>query len=188
MMIEQAETVTRREGRKMEHTINVTTPSGKPVVITFDHARLLIDLPAANVKTYGHAVHALKTPKMGATHYIDSNPPIGLDTLAAKTVQDAIDSRKAAYQASPEGQAEALRKEREQLQYEILGWSDKIDHAKERAHNDDTGRAWAAVRAAEQGWESAKATLADWDAAHPAIIESIKAERAEQTRRFLERD
>lgn len=172
----------------MQNALNVTTPSGKPVVITFDHARLLIELPAANIKTYGHSVHALKTPKMGATHYIDSNPPIGLDGATAKTVQDAIDSHNAEYRASAEGQAEALRREREQLQYDILGWGDKIDHAKERAHNDDTGRAWSTVRAAEQGWEQAKTKLAEWDTAHPAIVESIKAERLEQTRRFLERD
>ena len=173
--------------------ITIHTPTGKEVIITLSHHHsgiaLDCEMPALNLKVRAFAVHPLKAPKQGATHYLDAyQHSIGLDDANAQLVREAITAFQATYQHSPEGQRAALRKERRDLQDEIAGMWDAWEAAREKAFAQDTGAGWDKVREYEAKAEAAKAVLAAFDAAHPDIIAEITKEKDAATERFLKND
>ena len=62
------------------------------------------------------------------------------------------------------------------------------DERRERAHESETGQGWDTATAAMRDYETALQRLHEWDAAHPAVVAEIKAEKAAATQRFLAAD
>lgn len=173
--------------------ITAHTASGKIINITLSqhHSGIAIDcdIPELTLNVRAFNVLPLKAPKQGATHYLDAyKHSIGLDATNAQIVRDAIEDFRAAYQVSPAGQVELLRKQRRDLQDEIAGMWDAMDEAKEQAFAVDTGAGWDKVKQYQGNAEAAKAALAEFDAAHPEIIAAITAEKDAATARFLAND
>lgn len=173
--------------------ITVQTPSGKTVNITLSqhHSDIAIDcdIPELSLNVRAFNVLPLKAPKQGATHYLDAyQHSIGLDAANAHIVKDAIAAFRTAYEQSPAGQVERLRKERRDLQDEIGGWWDAMSEAREKAFGSDTGAGWDKAKKYEAKAEAAKIRLAAFDTAHPEIIAAITAEKDAATARFLAND
>lgn len=167
----------------------VQTPSGTHVEITllpgpshFGGAPYIDwSIPAKGLSGRGSAVCRMTKVQNGANHYIDSKPALGLGNEAAQTIFAAVRAYKL---KSPEGQREALRKEREDLQHEIAGWWDAMSRAREKAFDKDTGAGWGKAKEYEAKAEATKVKMAAFDAAHPEIIAKLKAEKEERTARF----
>lgn len=171
--------------------ITIHTPKKIEVKITLakHHSGVALNCEIPSLKLTGRAfaVHPLKVPTNGATHYLDMSPrALGLDAANAQIVRDAMAAFQEAYRQSPEGRHEALRKERRDLKDEIAGWWDAMDHAKERTFS--TGVGWEHVRKYQAKVEAAKERLAAFDAAHPEMIAEIKQEQGVASARFLAHD
>ena len=169
--------------------LTVSLPSGKEIEVTIqtknNDPRITWTCATATMKRSGTCVAKLLKPQQGATHYIDSSPAIGLDATNAQLVTDALAAWWEAWKQTSEGKKQALRKEREDIGYEIAGACDEMEHYRNKAFSHDTGKYWDKANAAKAKAEAAEAKRAAFDLAHPEVLAEILAKKAEATARFL---
>jgi hypothetical protein len=174
--------------------LTITTPSGKAVTVTFldsyqGDSRLWAELPAAGLKGPSSRPLPLKSPKQGATHYLDvAGKAVGLDAANAQQIEDAYQARKQAWVASAAGQMAALVSARENLVLEKAGWLDAMGEAREQAFESDTGAGWAAATEYEAKATAVDEQIAAFDREHPEVVAALQADKDEQMRRFLAQD
>lgn len=174
--------------------MNITTPGNRAVQIEITRSEagtIYLDctVPSLNIQARAYRVLPLKTPKSGATHYLDAGQtPIGIDAATAKMLTEAINALEQDYWRSPAGQVEHLRRERRALVDEKGTCLDNMSAARERAVHGSTSVEWDKARRYEIRANAAQAQIVAFDLAHPEIIAAITAERDAATARFLAND
>lgn len=114
----------------------------------------------------------------GYTHYLaHSKAPVALRADEAATLLEAIEAANRAYTQTDDGRQEALRRERERLVSDYRGATEDQADAYERAHAREDVLAWDVRRSWDGRIAEARAALAAFDAAHPEIVEEIRAEK-----------
>lgn len=126
---------------------------------------------------------AAKTP---ATHHLGGK--VGFTAEETARIEAACAAAKAAYAASPEGQSEALRAERDKLTWRITALIDEDARAFERMMEDGDNDGACPPRSRRAEIEAAEEARRAFDREHPEVLAQIRSEKEEQTRRFLAAD
>lgn len=113
----------------------------------------------------------LRKPQGDVTHHIGRKVGFTADETAAIM---------AAYRAA---NPPTLREQRGALVNELRGLQDNQDADYERGHESDGSAAHAAARKWDAKIEAARQAVADFDAAHPEVMEEVAAEKAERVQR-----
>ena len=130
----------------------------------------------------------LKAQLPGYTHYVLGKAPIALLADEAATLLAAIAAGEQADRETVAVQAERARNERRQLVGDVQAAIDDQAHAYEAAHARQDVLAEQIKAQYEPAIAAARAALQAFDAAHPEIVATMRAEQAERTDRFLRQD
>jgi hypothetical protein len=163
-----------------------TATSGQQIEVQMEEladgrhqGRLTLD--GKYMSSWGRAA-LIDQPKGDITHYIGR---VGLTTAEAAQINGTLAQADA---ASPKARLVARREERRLLVCEYQGFEEAADAAFERGHESDGSAAWTAKRAYDGRIEAARVKLAEFDAAHPEVLEAIRAEKDEAHQRWQAAD
>jgi hypothetical protein len=144
-----------------------------------------VDLPFA--KILGSEVRQVRAESGlpgGATHVLVTRQTrIGVTAETATEIETWMTQMRATLNATPEVQDRILRSERSDLAGEVR---DAVQQGSDViTYHSNSPRAGQMIAAAQVKQAAAEEALRAFDAAHPEVLETIKAERAESAARHM---
>jgi hypothetical protein len=176
--------------------MRIETPAGKVVELSFHEyttGRILLyvdRVEGRSVRGYGTGPHPLERAQNGCTHYLCiGEQGIGLDEGTAQQITEAQQKAQAEIDNRSDVVRKRLREERDNLVRAVTGTYQDQRAAAARSHESGEGTgAWVRVQESyDEEIAAANQALADFDAAHPDVIEEIK-QGAEESRKRHEWD
>lgn len=175
--------------------LTTETPSGKTIVLTaaeyLDQLLVTAELPELKIRgnlsgRAGGFLFKLPAERSGATHSfaIVGKAEIGVSAAEAERILEWLGRAESAISALPKVQLSRLREKRRMLAIDAAGAREDEQDRRWRAWergDEESGSTWRGEKIAK-----ADAALAAFDAAHPEVLEAIKAERAEMADRVIE--
>lgn len=172
--------------RRKAMTAILTKETSRGTVVVAVAARKYLDQHVCHVtlagKVIGHhaLVKKLNVPKGDITHYLSSDPPLGLTTDEAATIRTALAARD---DADPEIILQRLRAERHGLVAAVSALVEEKAYQFDRAYSREDVNAWSIKASFVPRIAAAEQAVKDFDAAHPEVLAAIRAERAERVAR-----
>jgi hypothetical protein len=165
-----------------------TASTGQRIEVGLNDRRSLWVKMDGNQVTGHGLLMPLSSPRNGATHYISiGKAGVGFTAEEAATIEQAQAAAEEAYEQQPERIAQRLRNRREQLALAVLGAEDEAAAAFNRAWDrGDEGGAFRSRSEWEKTASERREALSAFDAEHPEVIATIRAEKDAAARRFAE--